>query len=154
MKKTGQWVTLEVLGSARNAERGLTLIEILVALGILAAVAVVFLLGMSTSSKAVMVSQEAVAVDSLAKSQMEFIKSQAYVKVAEYNPNDPAKRYELINIDPDLVAQGYAIAISSPQDVISPPVPGSENIQSITVNVTRNGETAFELVGYKVNTGG
>jgi len=150
MNKRRQQVAFPAFGPARNGERGLTLIEILVALGILAAVAVVFLVGMATSSKAVMVSQERVAVDSLAKSQMESIKSQAYIKRADYDPNDPAKRYELINIDPDLVAQGYAIAISSPQDVISPPVPGSENIQRITVTVTRGVDTVFTLVGYKV----
>jgi prepilin-type N-terminal cleavage/methylation domain-containing protein len=149
MNKRRQQV-FPAFGPMRNGQQGLTLIEILVALGILAAVAVIFLIGMSTSSKAVMVSQESVAADSLAKSQMEYIKSQDYVKVAEYNPNDPAKRYELINIDPDLVAQGYAIAISSPQDVISPPVPGSENIQRITVTVTHD-EKVFTLIGYKVN---
>jgi type II secretory pathway pseudopilin PulG len=127
----------------------MTLIEILVALGILAAVATTFLIGMATSSRAVMVSQESVAVDSLAKSQMESIKSQDYINVDEYDPNDPNKRYSLITISPDLVAQGYAIAISTPQDVISPPVPGSENIQRITVTVTHD-EKVFTLVGYKV----
>ena len=150
MKKRQEKTAVRSSDSLTGSQLGMTLIEVLVALGILAAVAVVFLLGMATSSKAVMVSQKSVATESLAKSQMEYIKSQPYIKVAEYNPNDPAKRYELINIDPDLVAQGYAIAISSPQDVISPPVPGSENIQRITVTVTRNEVTAFTLVGYKV----
>ena len=143
MKKTGQWVTLECLGSARNAERGLTLIEILVALGILAAVAVVFLLGMSTSSKAVMVSQEAVAVDSLAKSQMEFIKSQPY------DDTIPIEYTKLADI-PD----GYDIEIVAAR--LDPGEDGFGNddgLQEITVTVTHDGETAFELVGYKVNTG-
>jgi prepilin-type N-terminal cleavage/methylation domain-containing protein len=135
-------------GKARNGERGLTLIEILVALGILAAVAVVFLLGMSTSSKAVMVSQESVAVDSLAKSQMESIKSQHYVNVGEYDPNDPDNSYQLIDIPPELAQQGYQIMIHNPELV---PPDNDVNIQSIKVEVTRNGETAFELVGYKVN---
>ena len=151
MNKRQQQATLPASGTARNGERGLTLIEILVALGILAAVAVVFLLGMSTSSKAVMVSQESVAVDSLAKSQMEYIKSQDYINVNEYDPNNPDNSYQLIDIPPDLVQQGYEIIIHDPEDV--PELEDDANIQSITVEVTRNGETAFELVGYKVNTG-
>jgi len=134
----------------RDGEQGMTLIETLVALGIIAAVAVVFLIGMTTSSKAVMVSQERVAVDSLAKSQMESIKSQDYINRDEYDPNDPTKRYELMPISSDLVAQGYAISnIDTPEYV--PGTDDDENIQIVTVNVTRGGETAFTLVGYKVN---
>ena len=149
MSKRRPLVAFRGFRSAHNTERGMTLIEILVAMGILAAVAVVFLAGMATSSKAVMISQKSVAIDSLAKSQMESIKSQDYINTDEYDPNDPNKRYSLITISPDLVAQGYAIAISTPQDVISPPVADSENIQRITVTVTHD-EKVFTLVGYKV----
>jgi prepilin-type N-terminal cleavage/methylation domain-containing protein len=132
-----------------SGQRGLTLIEVLVALSILAAVSTTFLLGMTTSSKAVMVSQQAVAVDSLAKSQMEYIKSQSYINVDDYDPNNPDNSYQLIDIPPDLVQQGYEIIIHDPEDV--PELEDDNNIQSITVEVTRNGEPAFELVGYKVN---
>ena len=150
MSKRRRFIAFTGLRSAHNTERGMTLIEVLVALGIIAAVAVVFLLGMSTSSKAVMVSQESVAADSLAKSQMESIKSQDYIKVADYNPNDPTKRYELMPISSDLVAQGYAISnIDTPGNV--PGTDDDENIQIVTVEVTHNGETVFTLVGYKVN---
>ncbi len=147
MNKSRQRVAFVGFGSARNGERGLTLIEIIIALGILAATATVFLLGMSTSSKAVMVSQERVAVDSLAKSQMEFIKSQDYVNTDDYNPNDPDLSYQPIAIPADLVQQGYEIIIHDPVAVPD----GDVNIQSITIEVTRDGETAFTLIGYKVN---
>ena len=138
---------LERFGSARSAELGLTLIEIIIAMGILAVVAATFLLGISSSSTAVMVSQERVAVDSLAKSQMEFIKSQDYVMTDEYDSGDPDFSYQLIAIPADLVQRGYEIIIHDPEDVPG----GDENIQTITVEVTRNGETAFTLIGYKVN---
>ncbi len=147
MNKRQRRMAFAGFGSARNGERGLTLIEILIALGILAATAVVFLLGMSTSSKAVMVSQERVAAESLVKSQMESIKSQDYVMTDEYNPNDPDLSYQLIAIPADLVQQGYDIVIHNPVAVPD----GDVNIQSITVEVTRNGETMFTLAGYKVN---
>jgi type II secretory pathway pseudopilin PulG len=112
----------------------MTLIEVLVALGILAAVAVVFLVGMATSSKAVMVSQEAVIADSLAKSQMEDTKARDY-----------APTYPKITIPQDLVDQGYDVAI-----VAAPLHNLNDDIQKITVTVTYNEETAFTLVGYKV----
>jgi prepilin-type N-terminal cleavage/methylation domain-containing protein len=146
MNKRRQQVAFPAFGPARNGEQGLTLIEILVALGILAAVAVIFLLGMSTSSKAVIVSQESVAADSLAKSQMEFIKSQGYIIKDAYDPNDPNKRYQTIAIPSDLIAQGYAVVINRPEDISG----ADANIQKITVTVTRGGETVFTLVGYKV----
>ena len=65
MCKCRRLVAFRGLRSAPNRESGFSLIEIIVALGIVAAVAVVFLLGMTTSSKAVMVSQEAVVAESL-----------------------------------------------------------------------------------------
>jgi prepilin-type N-terminal cleavage/methylation domain-containing protein len=131
-------------GIARNGERGLTLIEILVALGILAAVAVVFLLGMATSSKAVMTSQKRVAVDSLAKSQMENIKSWTY----DDDINNPPD-YEAAKLTD--IPDGYDIDIAAER--LDPDEDGlldDDGLQEITVIVTHDGETAFTLVGYKV----
>jgi prepilin-type N-terminal cleavage/methylation domain-containing protein len=127
--------------SAKDDESGMTLIEILVALGILAAVAVVFLLGMSTSSKSIIVSQNRVTVESLAKSEMEYIKSQPYD-----DQNNP------YGIDPNLeIPQGYNIL---------PPVveqldynndgPGDDGMQKITVTVTHKGEESITVEGYKL----
>jgi prepilin-type N-terminal cleavage/methylation domain-containing protein len=140
MNERRQQVAFPAFGPARNGERGMTLIEVLVALGILAAVAVVFLVGMSVSSKGVMVSQEAVAVDSLAKSQMENTKAQPY--------NIDAITYPKITVPQDLVDQGYDVAIVA-ASLHNP----DDGIQKITVIVTYNGEQppAFTLVGYKVN---
>jgi prepilin-type N-terminal cleavage/methylation domain-containing protein len=142
MKSTGKQIASSS-SLFESGQRGLTLIEILVALGILAAVAVVFLLGMSTSSKAIMVSQEAVAVDSLAKSQMENIKSWAYDDV-----NDPPQ-YENAKLTD--IPDGYDITITAAH--LDPDGDGftdDDGLQKITVNVTHDGEIAFTLVGYKV----
>ena len=128
----------------RDGEQGMTLIETLVALGIIAAVAVVFLIGMTTSSKAVMVSQERVAVDSLAKSQMEDIKSQAYDDDLNHNPPQYTK---LTNIP-----AGYDIAISAARLNPKGDDPTNDDgLQEITVTVTRDEVPVFTLVGYKVN---
>ena len=138
MSKSRQRLTFTGFGSTQNSQQGFSLIEILVALGILAAVAVVFLLGMETSSKAVMVSQESVAAESLAKSQMENTKAQPYII--------DAITYPKITVPQDLVDQGYDVAIVAAR-LHNP----DDGIQKITVTVTRNGETSFNLDGYKVN---
>jgi prepilin-type N-terminal cleavage/methylation domain-containing protein len=117
-------------------ERGLTLIEVLIALAIVAAVATVFVSGLSTTSKSVMVSQERVAVDSLARFQMEDTKNQTYV--------EEATTYPVISIPTDLSSQGYGVS------VLAEPL-NSPGIQKITVTVTRNGSTVFTLVDYKAN---
>lgn len=128
---------------AQSSERGFTLIEILVALGIIAAVAVVFLVGMTTSSKAVMVSQERVAVDSLAKSQMERIKSLTYD-----DTNDPPD-YQSAKLSG--IPGGYDIDIDAVRlDPDEDGLADDDGLQQITITVTHDGEAAFTLAGYKV----
>jgi len=130
-----------------RGQRGISFIETLVALAILAAIAVAFLNGLSTTSKAVMISQESVTAESLAKSQIEYIKVQEYIPVAEYDP--VTNCYEEINIPNELVGKGYDIEINPPEPIISPPEGGFE-LQSITVVIKRNGEGMFSLSTYRV----
>ena len=134
---------IAMVPSARSDERGMTLVEILTALGILAAAAITFLLGIATASKAVMVSQERVAVDSLAKSQLERIKSWEYDETTNPPDYDDSKLTDI----PD----GYDINIAAAR--LDPKGDGTSNddgIQQITITVTHDGETAFNLVGNKV----
>lgn len=129
----------------KYSQRGMTLIEVLIALGILAAVAVIFLVGMSVSSKGVMVSQERVAVDSLAKSEIEYIKSVSY--------HDAPWQYQLPSSPPTWDPThslpsgytGYSIQVNATS------IPGLDiNIQQITVTITHGGDIST-LVSYKVN---
>jgi len=71
-----------------RGHRGVGLIETLIAVALLGMIGVVFLGGLFTTSKGVMVNQEKVATESLAKSQMEHIKAQDYIPVADYDPVD------------------------------------------------------------------
>lgn len=114
-------------------ERGVTLAETLVALAIFGIAAVVFLSGLTISSKAVMVNQERVAAESLAKSQMEYVRAQDY-----------AASYSEIAIPADLDAQGYDVGIGV-EDV------HVDELQKITVTIDRGGDILFTLVGYMVN---
>jgi len=114
----------------------MTLVETLVALAIFGLVAGIFLAGLYVSSKSVMVSQERVAAESLAKSQMEYIKAQEY-----------AESYLEITVPSDLVAQGYAIDDPTVETVEDIP---ADELQKITVTVTHNEDEVFTLVDYKV----
>jgi prepilin-type N-terminal cleavage/methylation domain-containing protein len=139
-------VAFPAFSPARSGERGLTLIEILVALSILAAVATTFLLGMTHSSRAIMISQERVAVDSLAKSQMERIKSW------EYDGTNIPPDYQTAKLTD--IPDGYdtnivALRLDPEEDGLG----DDDGLQEIKVTVTHDGETAFILVGYKVNQG-
>ena len=132
-----------------NRESGVTFIETVIALAILSAVGVTFLSGLATTSKAVIVSQERVVAENLAKSQLESIKAQDYISVASYDPYDPAKRYLLIDLSDGLVQGGYSIEIDVPEAVVSPGGNGFE-LQRIAVVVKRSGEELLTISDYKV----
>ena len=117
---------------------GFTLLETLVALTIFGLVAVVFLMGLSVSSKALMISQERVNAESIAKSQMEDTKAQTYVAEASAYPE--------ITLTADLISQGYNINVDA--DPLNSP---DDGLQKITVDVSKNGEVLFTLIGYKLS---
>jgi prepilin-type N-terminal cleavage/methylation domain-containing protein len=134
-----------------QSEKGFSLIETIIALALTGIIVVAFLGGLSTSFKGIQVSQERVAAESLAKSQLEYIGVQDQIPVIDYDPEDPAKRYQLITIPADLAGQGYTIEIGSPQAVV---VAGGGwgALQSITVVVKRNSEAKLTISEYKIGS--
>ena len=149
MPKSQQRIAFTGFRSSLNGQRGFTLMEVLIALAILAAAAVTFLVGITTSSKAVMVSQKNIAAESLAKSELEYVKSTTYCSANvtwsyELPSNPPA--WAPTHSLPDGYV-GYSVNVNGST------LPGhtfDDGIQRITVTVTRNGEPAFSLIGYKV----
>jgi len=133
-----------------NSEKGFSLIETLIALALLGIIAVVFLSGLSTTYGAVMVGQERVVAEGLAKSQLEHIKTQAYISTADYDADDPEKCYELIDIPDNLVEAGYDIEINPPIVIQSG---GTFELQGITVVIKRNGEEMLTISDYEVGRG-
>lgn len=141
MKRGRQPAIIVARNFVHNDERGMTLVEVLVALAILAAVAGVFLTAISTTSKAVMVGQEHVNAESLAKSQMESIQQQNYHEDLQYDkitqiPTTYAIDINVVLLDPRMDQQG-----------------DDQDLQKIIITVTHLGKTVFTLEGYKCNIG-
>ena len=127
----------------RGNEKGFTLLETLIAMGILSTVAIVFISGMAVSSRAVMVSQQRVSADSLGKSQMEYVQNYVYDDV-----NSPP----VYPIDGNLsVPAGYSLSVVA--EHLDPAGEGTGDdfgLQKITVTVHHDGNSLLTIVGYKV----
>ncbi len=126
------------LGVLACSESGVTLTETIVSLGILAIIAVPFLSGQATTSKAIFIVDEQATVGSLAQSQMEWVKNADYVYDATTYPPAP------IPGDKDYL--NYSVIISA-EPLHSP----DDGIQKITITVSRSDREVTELEGYKVD---
>jgi prepilin-type N-terminal cleavage/methylation domain-containing protein len=131
---------------ARSDARGMTLIEVLIALAIMGLVSIFFLGGLQMSFNTNLIDQERVTAETLVKSQMEYIKGQTYDTV-----NNPPQ-YLTITGTPS----GYFVL---PSAIRTNPSGGATTadtgIQQITVRVYKgvdaSGRLLITVVGYKVN---
>ena len=137
-----------------KSEKGFSLVETLVALGLMAILAVGLLSGLATTFRAGGISQERVIAESLAKSQWESIKAQDYILTADYDPADPEKSYELIDIPDELAMKDYTVEIDPPQAVDSPSGGSDFELQSITVVINREDKPLLMMSDYKVGKPG
>ena len=118
-------------------ESGITLVETVVALAVLGIIAVAFLTGLDTSSKAAFMVDEQATAESLAQSQMEWAQDADYV--------DEATGYSTAPVPSGKDYINYSATITA--DPLNNP---DDGIQKITVTVTRFGEQIITLEGYKV----
>ena len=119
-------------------ESGVTLIETVVAVAILGVIAVTFLSGLATTSRAVFIADERATAESLAQSQMEWVKNVNYsYNATEYSPAPIPGGKDYINYSANISAQ----PLHAPDD----------GIQKITVTVKRSDKGVIKLEGYKVD---
>jgi Tfp pilus assembly protein PilV len=116
-----------------RGERGVTLVETVVATGIAGIAVVVFLAGMSTGLLASNNAERLSAAQELARSQMEHTKSEPYAAAPH--------AYAAI-----AAPAGYAVT-STASDVAG----GDASVQLITVVVSKDGVPAATLEGLKVD---
>jgi len=139
----------KIFDTFRGKETGVTLIETLIALALIGITAAIFLIGIATAFTGVMTSQERIAAESLVNSQLEYVNTRDYIPIAYYDPDDPAKRYQLIDIPQDLADQGYAIEINLPQ-AITVEGGGWGEVQNVTIVIRCDGEAILTISEYKV----
>jgi prepilin-type N-terminal cleavage/methylation domain-containing protein len=121
-----------------RGESGMSLLETLAAMAIIGIVLVIFLSGLSTSSKAAMIADEQSTAESLARTQIEWVKRATYVS--------GATTYAPESIPGSSDYSGYSVnvtaaALRTPDD----------GIQKITVTVKHVGRDVATLDGYKTN---
>ena len=120
-----------------GGELGATLIETMVALTVLSIVAVTFLSGLYTATKASIVADEQATAESLVRSQTEYIKNCAYQYDASEYLVDPALT----------IPGGWAI----PPPVVEPVHATDDGIQKVTVMAEHNGDAILSIGIYKVD---
>ena len=121
-----------------RGQKGVSLVETVVALAILAAIGVTFLSGLATTSRAVALVDEQATAESIAWSQMETVKHTSYVPEASTYAASP------IPADKDYL--NYSVVITA-QPLHNP----DDGIQRIKVTVSRSGAGIVTVEGYKVD---
>jgi len=81
----------------QGGSTGFTLIEVVIAIALIGIITVAFLNSLSTASKVLIITDERATAESLARTQMEYVKVQSYEKA----PNGGEVTYEKIDINPD-----------------------------------------------------
>ena len=130
---------------SNHRQKGFALIETLVGVAIFAAIGVALMNGLSTGYKSLVISQERTYAEGLAKSQVEYIKAQDYISVANYPTDGP---YDVIDIPAHLAAVGYSVEINAPETVDVAGVSGYE-LQGITIKVNYHGATKLTIIFYR-----
>ena len=127
-----------------STESGVTLLETLVALAILGFVAVAFLSGLTTAARATFIADEQATAESLARSEIEYVKSQEYEPAGQYQYRVQREEFETAGYTTDTTVD------SIDPDTGETLQPGQdEGIQKITVTVERNGNPIITVESYK-----
>lgn len=115
-------------------EKGASLVEAIIAVAITAIAVAGFLGALSTGALAVGKVDGQVTAQNLARSQLEYTKSQAYIAA-------PASYAKITPVPAGYSISAEATAVNGRDD----------NVQKITVTVQRNGKVLQVMEGFKLN---
>jgi prepilin-type N-terminal cleavage/methylation domain-containing protein len=127
-------------------EKGFNLMEVALAMALMGVLAAAFLTALSTGSRAIFIADERATAESLARTQMEYVRQQNYDANLDHDP----PQYDIISDIPD----NFEISVSAERlDYKSDGTDNDDGIQSITVVVGHvvEGETKeiYTLEGYR-----
>jgi prepilin-type N-terminal cleavage/methylation domain-containing protein len=138
-------------------EKGFSLLEVMLAIALMGIVAVAFLGALATGSKAIFIADERATAESLARTEMEYVRNQdysgapwAYDLPSGTPPADPPTWWDEDN--PHTLPEGYngyTVDVSAvPLHVIGG-YPVDDGIQKIIVVITHQDKEIFTLEGYR-----
>ncbi|MBI2852675.1 MAG: type II secretion system protein [Chloroflexi bacterium] len=127
---------LSLVRNLRGREKGGTLIEALAALGIMGFIAVAFISTLGTGAKATAIASEQTVAESLARSQIEYVRFLSYANSYPLSPELEANKPAGWNV--------YTTWVRPPGNE------GDSDIQKVTVTVTRNDRTILSIDFFKV----
>ena len=151
----------KVAKALRGSSKGLTLIEVLIALTIFSIIAVAFLCGLATSYNALIIADQRTTAESLTRSELEYIKTISYSDYLEdgfsYQIPDPPGPPPWWDPDHNLDSQysNYSVNVTGvPINATThePLGPGEldQGLQQITVEVYHGAKLVLTTVDYKV----
>jgi len=159
----------KVRKTLRGRSGGFTLIEVLVALALVAIIAITFAGGLATASRAVLTADIRTNAESLARTQMEYVKNQAYNDdlvdgEATYNKTDSNNipdGYTICSVSrnatngtPSNCGNNdpiIAVPWNTDNDAPVPIEDGDKDLQKITLVIKHEDRVVITLEGYKVD---
>ena len=136
-------------------EKGFNLMEVALAMALLGIVAVAYLGAMATGSRAIFIADERATAESLARTQMEYVRQQDYIDYSQDPHDDYYTMSPPANYSVDLSAVPFDPDTGLPYDQSGGVFDQDDGIQSITVTINHiiEGETKeiFALQGYRAD---
>lgn len=129
------WQRIEKIN---RKELGITFMETVIALAILGVVSVTFINGLTSASKSVFLADEKTTAESLAQSQIEWVKDASYsYNATAYSSAPIPGGKDYLNYSAIITAE----ALHNPDD----------GIQKVTVTIMHNSKALVHLEGYKAD---
>ena len=147
----------------KRSQKGFGLIEVIIALGLLGIIGVALLGALAAASSAIIVSDERSTAESLARSEMEYVKSNDY-STAPWSYELPAGTSPTGQFpewwneeEPHTLPEGYdnytATVVASRLDPYDDGTDSDDGLQKITVTITflEEEDTIIVMEGYKTS---
>jgi len=142
----------------QGSSRGFTLIEVVIAIALIGVIAVAVLSALSTASISLIIADKRATAESLARSQMEYVKNQDYIDYSDPD-RDPAD-YDVICVVIMVCPEDYTVEVVAepidpdtyqPYEKEDGAFEKDDGIQKITVIVSYDSEAVITMEGYKRN---